>query len=70
MKHKDDKGGIMLITYRVYFSGNFTPYEERTVKGKFGQPSSLGFVPILVKGKIVDRPHWTAIKDYIKPGYF
>ena len=62
-----------MVTYRVFLQGEHHPYTEYTVDGVLGEPNSMGWVPIKVKGKVVATPHWTDIKGYFPEkggGYF
>ena len=66
---------LVKITYRVHHSNysvgqakylgmSIPPPTEYTVLGRFGKRKGLGFVPIIVKGKVVATPHFTDIKGY------
>ena len=62
------------ITYREYEGSGYTVKAEHTVRGRLRESKGHYFeTSIIVKGKVVWRVHWTAIKGYFPErgnGYF
>ena len=52
------------MTHEIVYRESHHSPEVYTVIGRLGKPDRLGFVPVIVKGKIVARPHWIDIAGY------